>query len=56
MTITFARVGLLAVVVAVASLTPRLGRVHRSTAEDAEPFPYDSLVFADQWLAQVSAR
>jgi hypothetical protein len=64
MNITFARLGALALAVTLASLAPLYGRVRRSTRHDGEFFDpesgewvsYDSLVRADQWLAQVSAR
>ena len=55
MKITFARVGLLALAVTLASLAPLLGRARRSAALEFEggdgPISYDSLVFVDQWLA-----
>ena len=64
MKLTIARIGALALAVTLASVAPLSRRVRRSTPNDlafldpesGEWVAYDSLVRADQWLAQGSGR
>jgi hypothetical protein len=65
MKITFVRIGALALAAALASLAALHGRLRRSTVNDSGQFDaggrngviaYDSLVFTDQWLGEVTGR